>query len=115
MNLVGVAVLCVIFAAIGAFFGFVKGCKTVLKQYHVLRETYEELKTKNQELNIQLLEATNIVDCPVCNGSGESSTRSDNECQCCFGSGSITEGKYNAIQQVKGDLKKKMNERGIEL
>ena len=50
MNLVGVAVLCVISAGIGWFFGLMQGALKVRVHYDALQHKYELLRSEHQDL-----------------------------------------------------------------
>lgn len=116
MNLVGVTVLCFFAFIAGGVIGIVYGAKLVhdnaLKYW---RELADQRAERILDLTRQLDQVTNMVECPVCKGSGELHTRSDNTCQCCYGHGSISVAQYNAIQQLGRDIAKRMKERGIDL
>ncbi len=56
MNPFAIAILCVIAAAIGGWFGFLYGARMVAVHLRNLSVRFEEIKTENQEMKKKLQE-----------------------------------------------------------
>ena len=115
MNLVGVTILCILSALVAGFFAFIYGLKVMKKAMQDAADGWKDVaERRTYDLEVLRGQLDTEITCPVCEGTGELHTRSDNTCQCCYGEKTISASKLVAITRARNDLNKKLQERGNE-